>query len=30
MKFGDYYLEEFVIDYIYANKLAKVMPVQRY
>ena len=30
IKFGDYYLEEFVIDYIYANKLAKIFPVQRY
>lgn len=30
MKFGDYYLEEFVVDYIYANNLAKIFPVQRY
>ena len=30
IKFGNYYLEEFVIDYIYANKLAKIIPVQRY
>jgi hypothetical protein len=27
MQFGNYYLEEFVIDYIYANKLAKIYPV---
>ena len=30
IQFGDYYLEEFVIDYIYASKLAKIYPVQRY
>lgn len=30
IQFGDYYLEEFVVDYIYANKLAKIIPVQRY
>lgn len=30
IQFGDYYLEEFVIDYIYANNLAKIMPIQRY
>ena len=30
IKFGDYYLEEFVVDYIYANNLAKIFPIQRY
>lgn len=30
IQFGNYYLEEFVIDYIYANKLIKIFPVQRY
>ena len=27
---GDYYLEEFAVDYIYHNKLAEIFPVQKY
>lgn len=29
-QFGNYYLEEFVVDYIYANNLSRIVPIQRY
>ena len=27
---GDYYLEEFAVDYMHHNKLAELFPVQKY